>query len=610
MKLSYKKALAAALAVVLGGCSTLTPMQFKEHDPTTAKKAAKQAAKFSGWDNLPVTQDGVSDVTLMVPAKLPAAVANQPITLSLDPGATVKDVVAILGNKGVPVILSDETAGKQSFYMPFFKGTVGELLNTISRTTDVWFLWNAGTLMVTSSARIGMTIPQEETFAKMLTKGLKAMGVSYSSVSWEAGLATVDVTPSEYRKVRLFLKQLTDNAVVVNMQVAVINVTLNQDANEGINWSNLSVAALTGGNLQQLAAAQQGVGSSLGNIGSLPTSSSTSGTYGTTGTTGTIGTTGGTTGGTTAGTTAGTSGASSSSSGSATTAAAGTVGALAFAGGALQGALFGSRFSFSGLFNYLETYGNANTSQNVLLRTVSGVKTEFKSLTEVPYVSQVGVTTTTTGLAGSSLGSSQTAKADDGITVKLEPTFDAHASTVTINFHLNIKAVLGFNNLSAGNQLGTLTQPTTADQAVNAVLRMRPGQTVVVGGLTYDSVSNNRGAPIALVGTNLDPQSLTVKRQTMFVVLRPTIVKFGKVVVEDASSDGFSIAGPVPASARVKGGSDVGTGGSDHSSTSSSGSTSNPSSTTSSGGASTSGNSSSASSSVAFPGESSATGTR
>jgi type II secretory pathway component GspD/PulD (secretin) len=212
------------------------------------------------------------------------------------------------------------------------------------------------------------------------------------------------------------------------------------------------------------------------------------------------------------------------------------VASLGVTGGALQGLAFGGRFNFSGLFDFLQTYGDTKTTQNVLLKTVSGNKVSFKSLTQIPYVSEIGVTTSTSSNNNTALGSTQTDKADDGIEVDMTPRFDASANTVTIDMKLSIKAVLAFNQLSAGNQLGTLTQPTTADRSFTDILRMRPGQTVVVGGLQYDSVTNDHNSPLFLQDTKAEHQALTISRQSMFIVVRSNVARIGQVL-EDGNDD-------------------------------------------------------------------------
>lgn len=498
-------AVTLGLAALLGGCTALQPLQFKAEDSATPTAAVKAAEIQSGWDEPSVITEGVSSMVLLTPTAVPDSVRNRRVDLELEPDATVADLVAVLGRIGVPTIISDKEVAGRSFYLPRFKGNLGGLLSAVTRATDTWFVWHEGTLVVSKDEKIGVSVPQEADFADALTKGLTSLGVTSSAVSWEAGMATMSLTPSQFTKVRTFLERFTSNSAVVTMQMAVVNVTLKQDVKQGIDWDKLSISAIPKGTRADLAAWSNNNGGSSGGVVSNPGTGTTGTGTGTTGTTGT-----------------------------AVVQAAATAGATVLAGtlsgGKLSAALFTDRFSFEGLFGFLETYGTAETKQNVMLKTVTGSKVEFKSLTQIPYVSEVAVTTASSSTNGSNLGSSQTAKADDGITVEMTPAYDAAANSVTIDFKLSIKAVLGFNELSAGNQLGTLSQPTTAERSFTDKLRVRPGQTVVVGGMTYDSVSDNRGAPLYLQKSQFESQALKVDRQTTFIVLRPTVMRLGQVL--------------------------------------------------------------------------------
>lgn len=523
------KPLVVLLAAALAGCAPLKPMDIKQDAASSVARAQETVAMSESWNDRPVVSEGQASVVLITPYSIPEAIRSRKVATELEPGATVKDVVAILGNLGIPVIVSDEDAANRTFFLPHFKGNVGGLLAAVTRATDVWFTWQDGTIIVSPTEKIGVSLPQEAGFADQLGKGLEAMGVKEKGVSWQAGMVVMDLSPMQFRKARTYLERITANAAVINLQLAVVNVTLNQTAKQGVDWEKLSLSVLKGGNMKDLQNWQNAVAttpnSPTGNTGLNNNTATNTQTNTSTGT------------GTTTGSTA---------TGATTTAnLVNSVGALTFLGGGLQGAVFGQRFSFTGLFNFLQTYGDAETKQNVLLKAVGGNKVEFKSLTQIPYVSEIGVTTTSTtttntnGSLGNALGSTKTEKADDGITVEMTPMFDAAANTVTVDLKLSIKAVVAFNELSAGNQLGKLTQPTTADRSFTDILRLRPGQTVVVGGLTYDSVSDNKGSPTFLQGTKYESQSLTVNRQTMFIVLRPTVTKLGQIM-ENESGDSAS----------------------------------------------------------------------
>ena len=504
MKLSL---LSLALIAALSGCASVAPMQHKTDSAVTAEEAAKAASISESWNTRPIFVEGKSSVVLLTPQSLPDAVRNRKVSMELEPGTTVMDMVAVLGKLGITVIISDTDAGKKDFYLPRFNGTVGGLLSAVTRATDVWFTWNDGTIVAAATEHISVSVPQEKTFAEQMVKGLDSLGVKGSSVNWQSGMAMMDLSPSQFRKVKGYLERYTANAAIVMMQVAIVNVTLDQSVKQGVDWSKLQLTAFKNGSPVDLQNWQ--------NFTNPPTT--------------------GTTGAVTSATTA-TSSTTTGTTTSTTTVPTNGVVSAGVAAGAFASAIFTNRFSFQGVFNFLQTYGVTETKQNVMLETIAGNKVELKSLTQIPYVSEIGVTTTAaTGAAtGNALGSSKTEKADDGITLELTPSFDSAANSVTIDVKLSIKAVISFNQLSAGNQLGTMTQPTTAERSFTDSLRMRPGATEVVGGLTYDSVSNSKGAPVFLSGTSLESQALTVSRQSMFIVIRPTITKLGQVLTEES----------------------------------------------------------------------------
>jgi hypothetical protein len=166
----------------------------------------------------------------------------------------------------------------------------------------------------------------------------------------------------------------------------------------------------------------------------------------------------------------------------------------------------------------------------------------------------VATTGTTSESSNSLLGSANTSTANDGITLKLTPTYDHAAQSVALNIDLSIQSVLSFNTLSAGSQIGSFTQPTTSDRSFTDILRVRPGETAVIGGLTYDSVASNKESPLALRNTDWESRSLAVTRETMFIVIRPTVRTFGalqeKAVGKD-NLDGSDDAEDLPAAPDV-----------------------------------------------------------
>lgn len=539
--------LIGAIAFVLVGCAPLKVRPMGENLPYSEETA--RTAAGATWDDPAVTREGAPMLTLLTPTMPPESIVKRQIKLELQAGATVYDVVMVLANLGYSTIIADEHAANAKILAPRYHGTMGGFLSSLQRAADIWVVWENDALVFSSRERVAFTLPQERKLANRIASGLQDLNVCVNATggeggltavsvestssrsgrggdafassdssagsssssapsncsesgdegriaingaaAWEAGMISLSVSPSEYRRVLSFLERITQNAAVVNLQVAMVSVSTNQDVSRGIDWSKLQVAA--GGKhsnlLSTLAPSEP-----LATDGPTPSS-------------------GVRVPGQLEGDTLPDLGRG-----------------VVMNAGTIRGVISNGAFSMIGFLDFLDTYGETKTLQSVMLRTVTGSEVELKSVTEIPYVSGVGVGSTGTinnGVNnGGLLGSANTDVANDGITLRMLPSYDAASHSVTIDMSLAIEAVLAFNELSAGNQLGTLTQPTTAKRTFNDVIRVRPGQTVVVGGISYDQVQRDSKVPLYLPDAS-GHKALKVKRESMFIVIRPTVTVLG-----------------------------------------------------------------------------------
>lgn len=529
--------LAVAMASLFAGCASAPPRGLPESSVKTQEKAVRVAEVE--WSEPAIIKEGRPYLVLVTPMSPPADVKSKTISLSLESGSTIKDLVSVLANLGHSIILTDEAVGAQEFYLPHYKGTLGGLMSAVSRSADVWFTWSDGVLQVSEKERVVLSMPQDEALAEKISEGLTALGATDAHVSFHAGMLTTDLKPSQFKKIKSFLERMTTNAALVSLQVAVVNVSLNQNTKQGIDWSKMQ-AAIGKNNRFALNSLAQEPGALKGAETTSPTPAPT--------------TPGGTPGAPTNPTTGVGNGMMTTPSvnNDVDKIAENLGNTVMLSGSGLRAVATNSLFSLIGFVDFLNDYGVTETKQNVMLKTVTGNQVKLKSVTQIPYVSSLSVGTTGNNSANSGLlGGTKTDKANDGITLEMTPTFDAYSNTVTVKMDLSIQAVIGFNNLSAGNQVGSLSQPTTAERSFNDIIRVRPGQTVVVGGLTYDSVGDNRNAPAYLTDTKAEHKALTVNRNTMFIVIRPTITMLGALSEKDSSEmfpDGES--GPAEAPAK------------------------------------------------------------
>lgn len=506
---------AIALATLMGltGCaSSPSPLR---NQATEAEAISRSQAT---WPEPAIEREGEMSMVLLTPLSIPPKLANKRVKLSMQPGTTVRDIVAVMAMEGVHVIVGEKEAADKEFYLPRYDGTLGDLLKVLSRSADVFFTWKENTIVVSSKERFAVAVPQESKLGEKLSEGVKALG-GEAMAQPEAGLLVFEATPKVLDQIKLFVDRLTRNSALVTLEVAVLSVTLDDSSKRGVDWENLVMA----------------VGENTTNAinGALSSAGSTTMTA----TTGVAGV-----------------------AGAAVTAAATLPESGAqLVNGTMKLGLFSKRVSMSLLMNLLDKYGTTDTLQNIKTKTLTGHEAELSNNTQIPYIKSVGVSTTptatvipttgtgTTGATGTTttvnnttsnslLGSTQSATADDGVTLKLLPTYDRDANTVTIDVKLAVNSVLSFNDLSAGNQIGTLSQPTTATRKLNDILRLRPGQTAIIGGVIYENMTDNRTS--LMRGSVLDSKTTARKRNEMFIVVRPTVSQFGKIVTQETQSVG------------------------------------------------------------------------
>lgn len=555
MKKIYRLSLIAA-AVILSGCAaTKGDSGFQTPNlPSPRDINYPMKDQFENWDSPAIEYSGEQVVSITAPMPIPLSILSKKVDISFNNGASVEDLVQTLsGFYKLPVLTTDKNLQKRVFQMSNFKGELGDLLTAVSNATNVFFTWKDGFINISPKETFMVAIPQDEELTKKITAGLKELLTSKSGssgsaatnnssqtidvadneinaplVSTEAGLVTFAATPAEYKRIKSFLTRVTNNAAVINFQLAVIIVKLNQDAGYGIDWSKFTFGA-----------GKDYTGNTFLKTGSQPgyvPPASTTGT--TTGTTGT--------GTATATTPSAAAGAAASALIAPFDAIQGG-GALATFSQLNAGGYFVSKFfNIGALFKFLQRYGVTETNQNLVLKTIGNNPVQLNSTTMTPYVSQIDVTNLVGGGATSSNSGIKTDKAEDGLKVKLTPQYDADAKTVSVGIDINVKSLLGMTDLSAGVSIGKLTQPITADRSFNNRVRIRPGETVIVGGMIYNSISNDSERPNFVSGNSLlNSSDMKVDRNALVVVLRPTITMLGKVEERDETGKEVSRDKPV-----------------------------------------------------------------
>ena len=465
------------------------------------------AKELSIWERVPAVREVSIPSDAMTPRAvsnaIPASVASQRVEFEILPGRTVEDLAFLLDAKGVRVTFDDSDAELRKVKVPFLShaGTLGELASRLENGADVTIApAQGGGLILTRGVRWSFRAPiQQKEMMKALSEDIAAIGAKDVLVSPRAGEIIYTASPRVQRDVvGPFLERARSNLSAVTLQVALVTVSATAKNDRGIDWGSLSAQATSKGRFDGLSAAPKPAGS-------VGTGSSGSG--------------------------------STSTDSTVTPAFPGLNGkelAAGLAGVALSGAIpvGGAVIGLSGIVKWLDTIGSAKSRQNVELSTLSGVPVSMRDGETVPYIASIGVASigTTNGAAGSQLlGQTQSAQAESGLKIEFSPRYDDVAGLVTVEVDITAKTIVEMMKLDAGSQVGTMTQPRTQDHELKSTFALQAGEVAVVDGTRIARLTNGAEGPMG--GLLLPHETANGQSQSLFVLVRPTIVRF---VPEDA----------------------------------------------------------------------------
>ncbi|MGH0003687.1 type II secretion system protein GspD [Pseudovibrio ascidiaceicola] len=358
--------------------------------------------------------------------------------------------------------------------LPFtrFSGTYRELFATLRSGMGIGTWYADGVIFLSDREKYAIALPQNQAVLDAVSQELSALGAENIVTSLRGGKVIYSVRPTlQDELLSGYLKRMTRNLAVVNTQVAIVSLAMKDDAAQGFDWNALNAGFSN----------KDGSGDS--------DSSSTDASLGT------------------------------SLISSATRL---TLNSVA------PGELFGKKgiLTVAGAISYLSEYGNTDIEQNVSLRTLSGSQVSFRSGKDVPYISEVKATSNNEN----AYSGTDTDIVETGLTVKLSPLYDSDAQVVTIDVDVELTSILEYVELSAGAQLGSLTQPMTQEQAITDIVRVPAGRTVVIGGLQYTEETQSGNDPTFMRGKDNDrafgERSRKTSRNALFLILRPTVTVF------------------------------------------------------------------------------------
>lgn len=444
----------------------------------------------------PVTEIPVSRGMLVVRSvrePLPASVAARRISVSFPSGEnTLERLASMMTFVGVPVATRFEgTDGpallRQNLPLRSFDGTFANLAGVLETGMGVVAWWQNGTLFLSDRDRFAFTVPQNQEVIASVMSDLKTLGATDITQSLRGGQVVFSAAPAVYREViQPYIDRIHRNMAMVRIQLAVVSLSLTDQSASGFDWNALTL---------QFNRQTQGTNTVTGTTTTSTTNSTTTGSV--------------------------------------------TPQLPLSVNVAKTGHLLGISgvFNVAGAIAFLSKFGNTDTRQNVEVHTLSGAQVTLRSGQTIPYVTGVGVTAVSGNMIPSStplnapgvVGSAQTSTVQTGLTVKMTPFYDADTRIVTVDLNVLLNNLLEFRDLNAGNQVGILTQPVTQEQALNDIVRVLAGGTVVLGGLQTDAQGFSGNQPTAtrsLGDTGYGKRGQDISKEALFLVLRPTVTVF------------------------------------------------------------------------------------
>ena len=429
-------------------------------------------------------------IKVIQPNEIPQKIKDMPLEISLSNEARVSDLPSILEEYGIYLLLSEEVDAEKTIYLNNFKGELGDLFEIIGSVYNLSFNYQRSNIIsIDNASDYVIDVPQNSDIISELENAISPLGAQDINASLIGGTIMYKSTYLARQKIEKYLQRFSKNASVIGLQVAVLTVQLDKNNQKGFDWSQLNASI----GKAAIAAADPTPVIDTGITGGATPPASTE----------------------PVGSDFGTSLKNLQTLGQ-------------FSGSAATLRALNGTFDITAVINYLSTYGQTRTNQSVSMKTLSGKDVTLKSVQSIPYVS--GVNNTSTGSNNSSNAFSSGADTDEievGLTLNMVPYYDSDSGIVTVEVELELSSLIAFVELSAGNQIGKLTQPQTQEQNFTNFMKLKAGETSIIGGVTYESITDNRSGISYIETANIASQNKKITKNAVFIILRPTVTMFG-----------------------------------------------------------------------------------
>ena len=321
-------------------------------------------------------------------------------------------------------------------------------------------------------------------------------------------MVVVRAMPQELRSVAALLKAMQVSVErQVMLEAKIIDVTLNQAYQSGINWAAFPTSGIAGGFSSGLG----GAPNSLGPTGRLT--------------------------GNTAGGSAGSSSNFTANPGAGSGLA--TLGGLVAGATGVAGGVFGLAVqtqNFAALLQFLESQGSVQVLSSPRVATLNNQKAVLKVGTDQPYVTSITVVPglTTGGVVTPTTVAPYISNIFSGISLDVTPQIDENGN-IALHIHPLVTSVssksVGFNLIGVGAQSVDVAAINVSES--DTMVRTQDGNIVVLGGLMKVELNNGRSgipglADAPLIGGAFRNSSTDTIKRELVILIKPTIIESDK----------------------------------------------------------------------------------
>jgi Flp pilus assembly secretin CpaC len=469
-------------------------------DPTLAEVPNKDETVRGDSDPAIVTLDLASSLherRLTITDDLPGNILIPTTNLNAVPVTAA--LQAVLSGTDVSLSWNAGTFGTRLVTVMNLSGPLPKVVEKICSAAKVFCDYRHGSIELSEKETFVVSLPpvvraisSGSNGASVASGGTNSMvetinqliGSDKSQVDDQGGNVIYTTTVDGEDRVSQYLTQLRTGRPLIVLQMYIWEVTLSRENAQGINWSQLNISSASKSIKPDIA----------GNINSLAST----------------------------------------------------------AGSVSLGAVTTGIISTTAVASFLATKGRVQTISNPQITFVSGTNAELKVGGTQRYISQVGTLTNTSNVSGTSTSSNSNSSSstntvstdsiDTGLTIDVAGAYEN--GVVFANLDVSLKNLVSLNPTSSGG--GTIDLPQTTDEKMNTVLRVRPGDSLVLAGLVT-SADNNQAQGLPIGDDSSVPLYGDVSRNNheLVMIVKPSIVLFAdKSASEEARAK--ETAKPLP----------------------------------------------------------------